>query len=170
MDLKALKEDLGLGTATDHDTLLQQNLDAALRFISGKLGYSIASHSVTQQTVGHSKIPFTDLPVSSLVVKYREDLTATTGTSDVTLTAMVDYYPYDRHIELLSHLCSTPRIILTYTAGYQTLPPDLEQAACEWVKYHFRGLDKLQAGEIADTRIPRDISSLLEPYMRLTLP
>jgi hypothetical protein len=170
MDLIALKEDLGLGTSTDHDTLLQQNLDAALRFISGKLGYSIASHSVTQQSVGSSTIPFTDLPVSSLVVKYREDLTATTGTSDVTLTLWTDYYPYERHIELLAYRCSTPRIILTYSAGYSALPTDIEQAACEWVKYHFKGLDKLQAGEIADTRIPRDINALLEPYMRLQLP
>lgn len=170
MDLVALKEDLGLGTATDHDTLLQQNLDAALRFISGELGYSIASHSVTQQSIGHSQIAFTDLPVSSLVVKYREDLTATTGTSDVTLTLWEDYYPYEKHVELLSHLCSTPRIILAYSAGYSALPPDIEQAACEWVKYHFRGLDKLQAGEIADTRIPRDINALLKQYKLLELP
>jgi len=170
MDLTALKEDLGLGIATDHDTLLQQNLDATLRFISGKVGYSIESHLVTQQSVGNTVIAFTDLPCTSLAVKYRADLTDTDGTDDVTLTPWVDYYPYAKHIELISNRCTDPRIILTYKAGYSALPTDIEQAACEWVKYHFKGLDKLQAGEIADTRIPRDINSLLEPYMRFTLP
>jgi len=172
MDLATLKEYLGLGSTTDRDTLLQSLADAATGAISNELGYSIASHAVTQQSVGYSQIAFTDLPATSLVVKYREDLTDITGTSDVTLTAWLDYYPSPtlRHIELKSYRCLEPRIILSYNAGWSTLPEPIEQAVRLWVKYNFKGLDKLEAGEIADTRMPREIASLIAPYKPLHLP
>lgn len=171
MDLTTLKEYLGLGTATDRDTLLQSLADSALGAISNELGYSVASHAVTQQSVGHTVIAFTDLPATSLVVKYRPDLTVVAGTGDVTLTAWVDYYLFPKHIELRSYRNSNePRIILTYNAGWSTLPEPIEQAMRLWVKYNFKGLDKLEAGEIADTRMPREIASLLKPYRALELP
>lgn len=170
MDLTTLKQYLGLGDTTDRDTLLQSLADSALGAISNELGYSVASHSVTQQCAGHTQIAFTDLPVTSLVVKYREDLTDTDGTDDVTLTAWLDYYIFPHHIELKAYRCSDPRIILTYSAGWSTLPEPIEQAVRLWVKYNFKGLDKLEAGEIADTRMPREIASLLKPYKPLILP
>ena len=170
MDLTTLKQYLGLGDTTDRDTLLQSLADAALGAISNELGYSIASHAVTQQSCGYSQIAFTDLPATSLVVKYREDLTATTGTSDVTLTAWLDYYIFPHHIALRSYRTLEPRIILSYNAGWTTLPESLEQAVRLWVKYNFKGLDKLEAGEIADTRMPREIASLIAPYKPLRLP
>ena len=170
MDLTTLKQYLGLGDTTDRDTLLTSLADAAVGAISNELGYSIASHAVTQQSCGYSQIPFTDLPATSLVVKYREDLTATTGTSDVTLTAWLDYYIFPHHIELRSYRTLEPRIILSYNAGWSTLPESLEQAVRLWVKYNFKGLDKLEAGEIADTRMPREIASLIAPYKPLRLP
>lgn len=168
MDLTTLKQYLGLGDTTDRDTLLQSLGDAASGAISNELGYSIASHSVTQQAIGYSQIAFTDLPATSLVVKYRADLTVTTG--DETLTAWLDYYPFPRYVELRSHRSEEPRIIMTYTAGWSTLPEDLEQAIRVWVKYNFKGLDKLEPGEIADTRMPREIASLIAPYKPLRLP
>ena len=171
MDLTTLKQYLGLdSTATDRDTLLQSLSDAALTAIGNELGYSVANHAVTQQSPGYPRIAFTDLPAGSLTVKYREDLTATTGTSDVTLTPWVDYYIFPRYIDLKSHLSPEPRIILSYSAGWAVLPESIEQAARLWIKYHFRGLDKLEAGEIADTRMPREIASLLKPYKPLQLP
>ena len=170
MDLATLKQYLGLGDTTDRDTLLTSLADAAVGAISNELGYSVASHSVTQQCAGHTQIAFTDLPATSLVVKYREDLTATTGTSDVPLTAWLDYYIFPHHIELRSYRCDEPRIILTYSAGWSTLPEPIEQAVRLWVKYNFKGLDKLEAGEIADTRMPREIASLIAPYKPLRLP
>ena len=172
MDIVVLKQYLGLdSTDTSRDTLLQSLADSALLAISNELGYSVASHAVTQQVVGTSQIPFTDLPATSLVVKYREDLTDITGTYDVTLTAWLDYYIFPRHIELKSYRSTdAPHIILTYNAGWSVLPEAIEQAMRLWVKYHFKGLDKLQAGEIADTRMPREIASLLKPYKPLELP
>lgn len=167
-DLAVLKQYLGLGDTTDRDTLLQSLADAAAGAISNELGYSIASHVVTQQSIAYGQIAFTDLPATSLVVKYREDLTSTTG--DVTLTSWLDYYPFAHHIELKSYLSSEPRIILTYNAGWATLPEAIEQAIRLWVKYNFKGLDKLEAGEIADTRMPREIQSLISPFKPLSLP
>lgn len=169
MDIVTLRQYLGFGSAdTDRDTLLQSLADSALTAISNDLGYSVASHSVTQQAIGTQVVAFTDLPVSSLVVKYRPDLTVTTG--DTTLTVWTDYYPYARHIELLTSRCSEPRIILSYNAGWSVLPEPIEQAMRLWVKYNFKGLDKLEPGEMADTRMPREIASLLKPYMLLSLP
>ena len=170
MDLTTLKDYLGLGAATDHDSLLQSLADSAIAAISNELGYSVSSHSVIQQCVGTSQIAFTDLPATSLVVRYRNDLTDVAGTTDTTLTLWTDYYVYKRHIELITSRCSDPRIILTYNAGWSSLPDPIEAAAQEWVKYHFKGLDKLQAGEIADTRMPRDIASLLAPYKAVIFP
>jgi hypothetical protein len=170
MDLATLKQYLSLGDSTDRDTLLQSLADSALGAISNELGYSVASHAVTQQSVGHTSIAFTDLPATSLVVKYREDLTDTDGTDDVTLTAWLDYYLFPHHIELKSYRGADPHIILSYNAGWSTLPEPIEQAMRLWVKYNFKGLDKLEAGEIADTRMPREIASLLKPYKPLELP
>lgn len=171
MDLTTLRQYLGFGaTDTDRDTLLQSLADSALTAISNELGYSVASHAVTQQSVGSSQIAFTDLPATSLVVKYRGTLTDTAGTTDTTLTAWTDYYIFSRHIELKANLCTEPRIILSYNAGWSTLPESVEQAMRLWVKYNFKGLDKLEAGEIADTRMPREIASLLKPYKALELP
>jgi hypothetical protein len=170
VDLTTLKEYLGLGSTTDRDTLLGSLADAAIGAISNELGYSISNHAVTQQSVGHTSIAFTDLPATSLVVKYREDLTDTDGTDDVTLTAWLDYYLFPHHIELKSYRSADPHIILSYNAGWSTLPEPIEQAMRLWVKYNFKGLDKLEAGEIADTRMPREIHSLLTPYKPLMLP
>ena len=171
MDIVTLKQYLGLdSTDTSRDTLLQSLADSALLAISNELGYSVASHAVTQQSTGSSQIPFTDLPATSLVVKYRGTLTDTAGTSDTAMVAWTDYYIFSRHIELKANKCTEPRIILSYNAGWSVLPEAIEQAMRLWVKYHFKGLDKLQAGEIADTRMPREIASLLKPYKALELP
>jgi hypothetical protein len=171
MDLVTLKQYLGIdATTTDRDTLLSSLSDSALTAISNELGYSVASHAVIQQCAGSSRIAFTDLPATSLVVKYRGTLTDTGGTTDTALVAWTDYYVYTRNIELLAYRCSDPRIILTYNAGWSTLPEPIEQAMRLFVKYNFQGLDKLQAGEMVDTRMPKEIASLLAPYRALALP
>jgi hypothetical protein len=171
MDLVTLKQYLGIdATTTDRDTLLSSLSDSALTAISNELGYSVASHTVTQQSVGHTVIAFTDLPCTALVVKYRPDLTVVAGTGDTTLTAWLDYYIFPKHIELRSYRTMEPRIILTYNAGWSTLPEPIEQAMRLFVKYNFQGLDKLQAGEMVDTRMPKEIASLLAPYRALALP
>ena len=103
MDLTTLKQYLGLGDTTDRDTLLQSLADSALGAIANELGYSVASHSVTQQCAGSSQIAFTDLPATSLVVKYRGTLTDVAGTTDTTLVAWTDYYVYARNIELKAY-------------------------------------------------------------------
>ena len=171
MDLVTLKQYLGLdATDTSRDTLLQSLADSALLAISNELGYSVASHAVTQQVAGTSQIPFTDLPATSLVVKYREDLTDVTGVNDVTLTAWVDYYPFPRFITLKSYQCEEPRIILTYNAGWSVLPEAIEQAMRLYAAYALRLTAQMQPGELPDTRLPRELAHLVEPYKPLTLP
>ena len=171
MDLTTLKQYLGLdSTDTSRDTLFQSLVDSALLAISNELGYSVAAHAVTQQSVGSSQIAFTDLPATSLVVKYRPDLTVIAGTGDTTLTAWLDYYPYARHIELLTSRCSDPRIILTYNAGWSVLPEPIEQAMRLYVAYAMRLTSQMQPGELPDTRLPRELAHLVEPYKPLTLP
>jgi len=169
-DITVLKQYLGLGDTTDRDTLLGSLADAAIGAISNELGYSVASHSVTQQSVGHTQIAFTDLPATSLVVKYREDLTDTDGTDDVTLTAWLDYYLFPHHIELKSYRGADPHIILSYNAGWSTLPEPIEQAVRLYVAYALRLTAQLQPGEIPDTRLPRECQQLIEPYKPLQLP
>ena len=104
------------------------------------------------------------------MVKYRNTLTDVAGSTDTTLVAWTDYYVFAHHIELKAYMTKEPRIILTYNAGWSNLPEPIEQAMRLWVKYNFKGLDKLEAGEMADTRMPREIHSLLAPYKPLSLP
>lgn len=174
MDLTLCKQYNSLDTAdASRDTLMSGLMDAALAVISNELGYSVASHQVTQQVVGHSVIPFSDLStptVTSLVVKYRNDLTDTAGTTDTTLTAWLDYYIQPRHIELRAYRCEEPRIILTYTAGWTILPPAIEQAAREYVAYCLRLVAQLQPDEKPDTRIPGEVANLIDFYKVLRLP
>ena len=170
MDLTTLKEYLGLGDTTDRDTLLQSLADSAIGAISNELGYSIANHAVTQQCAGHTQIAFTDLPATSLVVKYRPDLTVVAGTGDTTLTAWLDYYIFPHYIELRSYRCEDPHIILSYNAGWSTLPEPIEQAVRLYVAYALRLTAQLQPGEIPDTRLPRECQQLIEPYKPLRLP
>lgn len=170
MDLITLKQYLGLGDTIDRDTLLQSLADSATGAISNELGYSIASHQVTQQVAGVSQIAFTDLSVTSLVVKYRNDLTDLTGASDTTLTVWLDYYLFPRHIELRNYRCNEPRIILSYNAGWATFPEPIEQAIRLYVAYALRLTAQLQPGEVLDTRLPRECQQLIEPYKPLHLP
>ena len=170
MDLTTLKQYLGLGDTTDRDTLLQSLADSALGAIANELGYSVASHSVTQQSAGSSQIAFTDLPATSLVVKYRGTLTDVAGTTDTTLVAWTDYYIAARHIELKAYRCSDPRIILTYNAGWSSLPEPIEQAMRLYVAYAMRLTAQLQPGELPDTRLPRECQQLIGLYKPLCLP
>ena len=171
MDIVTLRQYLGYGAAdTDRDTLLQSLADSAVGAISNELGYSIANHSVTQQCAGHSQIAFTDLPATSIVVKYRNDLTDTIGATDTTLTAWLDYYIFPHHIELRAYRCSEPRIILTYNAGWSTLPEAIEQAVRLYVAYSMRLTEQIQPGIQPDTRLPRECVQLIEPYKPLLLP
>lgn len=170
MDLATLKEYLGLSGSTDRDTLLQSLADAAVGAISNEVGYDISSHSVVQQARGYGQIAFTDLPVSNLVVKYRDDLTDTDGTNDVTLTAWVDYYVFPRYIELRGYRSETPSIILSYNAGYAVLPEPIEQAIRLYVAYVLRLNNPMQPGELPDTRLPKECAQLIERYKSLALP
>lgn len=169
--LTLLKQYLQLGADdVSRDTLIMDMWDGAIETIENELGYEVALHSVSYQVEGNIEIALPEPVYSTLVVKYRNDLTDTAGTTDTTLTAWVDYYPYARHIELLSYRCSDPRIIITYISGWPTLPASLEQAARMLVAYQLLLVTTAQPGTFIDKRIPSDVAKILEPYMPLQLP
>ena len=99
--LTLLKQYLMLGADdVSRDTLIMDMWDGAIATIENELGYEVALHSVSYQVAGSIEIALPEPVYSTLVVKYRNDLTDVAGTSDTTLTAWTDYYPYARHIEL----------------------------------------------------------------------
>ena len=159
-------------TDTSRDTLLLAMWNSALTAISNEIGYSVISHSVVQQSMASSMISFTDLPATTLTVAYRSDLT--TVIADTALVAWVDYYIFARHILLRYHKSYLPdygpRIILSYTAGWTTLPAPLEDAMRLYVAYKLRINAQVQPGEVPDMRMPNDILRLLDPYRVLSLP
>jgi hypothetical protein len=52
-----------------------------------------------------------------------------------------------------------------YTAGYNTVPEDVQEACCQLIAYHFR----LGPRETPDVFIPQAITDLLKPYRAQTL-
>lgn len=169
--LTLLKQYLQLGADdVSRDTLIMGMWDAAIWTIENELGYSISPHTASYQVPGSIEIPLSELISSALVVKYRNDLTDTDGTTDTWLAPWVDYYPYARHIELLNYRCSDPRIIISYVSGWSSLPAPLEQAARMLVAYQLLLVTTAQPGTFIDKRIPADIQKILEPYMPLQLP
>src|SRR5664280_3175581 len=77
---------------TSRDTLLISMYDSALETIEGALRYDLDVHSVSYQVQGDKFIalPEPSYAAGAVVVKYRNDLTDTTGASDTTLTPWVD--------------------------------------------------------------------------------
>jgi len=154
------------------DPLLMSMWNGAIKTIEGSLRYATALHAVEYQVQGDKFIAFPEPVYSTLVVKYRNDLTDTVGTTDTTLTAWVDYYPYARHIELMNYRCSDPRIIMTYVGGWPALPADIENAARMLVAYQMQMVAQQQPGTYIDPskRIPADVVAVLLPYMPFQLP
>ena len=154
------------------DPLLMSMWNAAIKTIEGSLRYATALHAVEYQVAGDIEIALPEPVYSTLVVKYRNDLTDTAGTTDTTLTAWVDYYAYPRHIELLAYRCTDPRIILSYVGGWPALPADIENAARMLVAGQMIMVAQQAPGVYVDPskRIPADVAKVLEPYMPLQLP
>lgn len=169
--LTLLKQYLMLGADdVSRDTLIMGMWDGAIQTIENELGCAVTLHAVEYQVEGNIEIALPELVYSTLVVKYRNDLTNTGGADDVTLTPWVDYYPYARHIELLTHRCTDPRIIISYVGGWPSLPAPLEQAARMLVAYQLQLVTTAQPGTFIDKRIPADVERVLEPYLPLQLP
>lgn len=169
--LTLLKQYLQLGADdVSRDTLIMQMWDGAIQTIENALGYGLAPHSVSYQVAGDVEIALPEPLSSGLMVKYRNDLTDIAGINDSTLTPWVDYYPYPRHIELLTSRCSDPRIIITYVSGWPSLPASLENAARMLVAYQLQLVTTAQPGTFIDRRIPADVAKVLEPYLPLALP
>lgn len=171
--LNLLKQYLMLSAEdVSRDTLLMSMWDSAIETIEGALGYETTLHAVEYQVKGDIEIALPEPLYSTLVVKYRNDLTDVAGTSDTTLTAWVDYYSYPRHIELQTSRCSDPRIIITYVGGWPSLPAAIENAARMLVAYQMQMVAQQAPGTYIDPskRIPADVAKVLEPYMPFVLP
>ena len=169
--LTLLKQYLQLGADdVSRDTLIMSLWAGAIETIENELRYETALHAVSYQVQGNIEIALPEPVYSTLVVKYRNDLTDVAGTSDTTLTAWTDYYPYARHIELVTSRCSDPRIIISYVGGWPSLPAALENAARLLVAYDLNLATTAQPGTFIDKRIPSDVANLLIPFMPLQLP
>jgi hypothetical protein len=171
--LNLLKQYLMLSADdVSRDTLLMSMWDSAIETIENALGYETALHSVSYQVIGNTFVTLPEPVYSTLVVKYRNDLTDTTGTTDTTLTAWTDYYTYPRHIELRTSRCSDPRIIITYVSGWPTLPAPLENAARMLVAAQMMAVAQQQPGVYINPakQIPADVAAVLLPYMPFRLP
>ena len=157
---------------TSRDTLIQSMWNSAIETIENAIGYETALHAVSYQVAGDLEITLPEPVYSTLVVKYRNDLTDIVGTTDTTLTAWTDYYPYARHIELISYRCSDPRIIITYVSGWTALPAPLENAARMLVAAQMMAVAQQQPGVYINPakQIPADVAAILVPFMPFQLP
>lgn len=163
-------------TDTSSDSLYEELLTRAQAEVEDVLGTKLDSTVVTAEYHDSSAIIIPDMRpfATNLVVKY----VAVYGValSDVTLAQYTDYFVYPTHIVCYSHMyegdAGRLRIKLSYTGGYtaQTLPAPILDAIIKRAAYSLSLNQPVQPETSIDRRLPADIKSILEPYMRLRTP
>jgi hypothetical protein len=165
--LATVKEYLGL-TGTGEDSLLNRLIDWATDFIHSYCGRTFPQGSYDEYYDGDGtdtllSHQFPIVSVNSLEV----DGTVKDSTS------FVLYAPLGI-IRLKSGVFPRGKknVRLQYTAGYATIPKDLEQASIELValKYYDRGRERLgvegKEGTSFTTQLPQEVKQVLDLYKR----
>lgn len=126
-----------LGQSSDPQDMVARLVEATSTKIQKWLGYQIlqASYTRTFDGQGLPKLFVPDLPlvsVESLVIN-GETIPQGSWSSS---TQQPGYYHNASSIALVGYCfrCGFQNITATYTAGYETVPDDIEQACLDWMK------------------------------------
>ena len=142
-DLDTVKAWLGVTTATS-DTLLGGLITAVSSFVANYLGRQIltASYVETYRGNGQCELLLRNFPITAVTSVAFAGQTITAAADPVALTSGVLFD--DRTLTLIGYRFPTGLpVVVSYTAGYATPPPDIGQAAVELVGEAFRRRDRI---------------------------
>lgn len=132
-----VKTFLSLTTTTD-DALLQSLITSASAFVGNYVNHNLLSASYTETRNGHGgdRLPFREYPVTAVSA-------VTLDGAAVPLSTTPSQYGYlfdDRTLYLrCGRFCrGVQNVVISYTAGLASVPPDLAQACIEIVAVKYK--------------------------------
>ena len=143
------------------DTFYTELLTRAEQKIANLFGGELDQTVYTDETLDGSKILFPKhYPIVSVEHLYIDDSELTEDT---------DFYVYDTYIYLNADVEGNKNITLDYTAGYDDIPDDIEQAIILTAANFLKLSADLQPNQLVDTRITKEVQEILAPYLRIVL-
>ena len=169
------KQWLGVAASTD-DALLARLVTAASQFIQSWLNRSIPSQAYTEKRNGHGgdRLALANYPVSAI-----SQVTVDGIGIPAAATALDTGYRFDERFVYLRGYVFTRgwlNVGLTYTAGFTTIPADLEQACIALVGLRYRERDRIghQSKSIGGETVafwtrdmPADVQTVLNAYRKV---
>lgn len=147
-----------------HDEFYTDLLTRAQAEIENYIGYPIEQSTVTDEVHDCSRIIVPNqIPISDLTVKYE----------DTELTENEDYFVYDSHIvfETYNNPEDRKKITLSYTGGYPSslVPEALIDAVIQYAAYKLNLNRPLEPNTEIDTRLPKEIKTIIDPFRKVIL-
>ena len=142
-DLDTVRSWLGVTTSATH-SLLCGLITAVSTFITNYLGRQILTgdYAETYRGNGQSLMLLRNFPITAVASVGFAGRTLVTPAAPLTLTS--GYLFDDRILKLIGHRFPLGRpVVVSYTAGYATTPPDIAQAAVELVGEAYRRRDRI---------------------------
>ena len=147
-------------TDTSQDIFYAELLIRAEQKIANFFGGELYQTVYTDEMLNGDKILFPKhFPIISVEHLYLDDSELTEDT---------DFYVYDTYIYLGLNE-GNKNITLDYTAGYASIPSDIEQAIILTAANFLKLSADLQPNQLVDTRITKEVQEILAPYLRIVL-
>ncbi|HLI13481.1 MAG TPA: ubiquitin-activating E1 FCCH domain-containing protein [Alphaproteobacteria bacterium] len=140
----------GGGVASAEDVILARLISATSQDAETYMGRAIAQavYSEAWDGNGRGKMFFPNAPASAVSALTVGGVAIPAGVVTVGQTTPPGYYITDRGAALTllgyAFACGIQNVQVSYTAGYATTPPDLEQAVIEAVAYRYK--ERLHVG------------------------
>src|SRR5438105_9234568 len=134
--------------ATD-DALIQRLVTAASQFIQSWLNRQIAAADWLElrDGTGGQLLVFANSPVTAVLSLSIDGLNIPPAPSDGGFAAGYSFTPTELALRGYVFTRRPQNVIVTYTAGYATTPPDIAQAAVELVCQRYR--ERSRIGEVS---------------------
>lgn len=185
--LPAAKEWLGISDES-RDALIGRLITATSSQIQAWLGYKIAAQAYSRRFSGLGSVflPLPDVPVTSVASVAIDGVAMPPAAGP-----LGSGYAFEAAgIYLVGGGRFTRGVLnvaATYTAGYSSTPPEIEQACLEWISLAFSGIDRdpsIKSRRAGDTEevygggttrlgaqtllMPPSVAGALHPYRRMT--
>src|SRR6266403_3402012 len=134
--------------ATD-DALLTRLITAASEFVQNWLGRQIAAADwlAMRDGTGGQLLAFANIPVTAILSLSIDGLMIPPASADGGFGAGYIFTPTELALRGYVFTRRPQNVIVTYTAGYATAPPDIAQAAIELVCQRYR--ERSRIGEVS---------------------
>jgi len=176
--LAQVKAWLGLAdpTQTEDDALLSWLITAASAFIGSWCCRDFTSQGYieTRNGTDSRRMPFINTPATAVASVMIDNLAIPAG--DPVMSPGYYFTPTMLMLHGYDFRRGYGNVVITYTAGLPTIPPDLEQACIELVGLRFRESDRIgitskgMAGEstaFLQKDMPPSVQTVLQTYKRI---